>query len=122
MITEFSNKKPNITGLILLDCWEPQVCEHFFKDKYYINLIENLMLIDFQYVINSAARLKIDLNDTVMANTFKVCNYRDDHPIIRNLLENSGDEKSSTLMSRYVFNHTTVNIINFQRVAVTWSL
>jgi hypothetical protein len=114
MITEHSAETPDIQGLILLDCWEPQAHEHFFKDKFYINLIENLRFNNFQfrYVINSASRLKIELNDVVMANTLKVCNYRDDHPIICNLLENSGDEKSSTLMSRYLFDAHTVNIIN----------
>lgn len=47
-----------------------------------------------------------------MANTLKVCNYNDNHPIIRNLLENSDNEKTSTLISKYVFDQHTVNIIN----------
>ena len=114
MITEHSTKKPAIHGLLLLDCWEPQVREHFFKDKFYINLIENLQVDKFRCIVNSASRLKIELNDVVMANTLKVCDYRDNHPIIHNLLENSGDEKSSTLLSRYVFNQSTVNVINFE--------
>jgi hypothetical protein len=114
MILEHSTKKPAIHGLLLLDCWEPQVRGHFFKDKFYINLIENLEVDKFRYIVNSASRLKIELNDPVMANTIKVCNYRDDHLIIRNLLANSGDEKSSTLLSRYVFNQNTVNVINFE--------
>jgi hypothetical protein len=93
MITEHSTKKPEIHGLLLLDCWEPQVHEHFFKDKYYVNLIENLKNENFTWVVNSASRLKIDLNDIAMAKTFKVCKYQDDHPIIKNLLQCSGDEK-----------------------------
>lgn len=110
MITSFSKKTPEIQGLILLDCWEPQVREHFFKDKYYINLIDNIGDNYFKCIVNSASRLKIELNDVVMANTLKICDYRDNHPIIRNLLENSGDEKSSTLISRYVFNQNSINI------------
>jgi hypothetical protein len=44
----------------------------------------------------------------------KVCDYRDDHPLVRNLLQNSGNEKTSTLISRYVFNQNTVNIITLE--------
>lgn len=112
MITDHNTKKPKIQGLLLLDCWEPTVHEHFFKDKYYINLIEHLRSYNFQWIVNSAARLKIELNDVGMANTWKICNYNDTHPIIRNLLKHSGDEKTSTLISRYVFNHHTINIIS----------
>jgi len=114
MITKFSQKKPAIHGLLLLDCWEPQVREHLFKDKFYINLIENLEVNKFRHIVNSASRLKIELNDVVMANTLKVCNYCDDHPIIRNLLQSSGGEKSSTLLSRYVFDQNTVNIVKIE--------
>jgi hypothetical protein len=115
MIKAHSREKPNIQGLLLLDCWEPQVHEHLFKDKFYINLIENLLfnITDFWYVVNSASRLKIELNDTLMVNTFKVCNYRDDHPIIRNLLAHAGDEKTSTLILRYLCkDKQTINLIN----------
>lgn len=112
MIIKHSTKKPDIRGLILLDGWEPQVWDHFYKDKYYVNLIENLKGYNFQYIVNSASRLKIEFNDVIMANTFKVCNYNDNHPIIRNLLQNSGDEKTSALISRYVFRRQTINIIN----------
>ena len=105
MITEHSTKKPVIHGLLLLDCWEPQVYEHFFKDKYYVNLIENLKNEKFTWVVNSASRLKIDLNDIAMAKTFKVCKYQDDHPIIKNLLQYSGDEKTSTLITRYILSY-----------------
>jgi len=104
MITAHSTKKPKIQGLLLLDCWEPQVHEHFFKDKYYVNLIGNLKNENFSCVVNSASRLKIDLSDVAMANTFKVCKYQDDHPIIRNLLRESGKEKTSTLITRYILN------------------
>jgi hypothetical protein len=114
MITGYSTKKPAIHGLLMLDCWEPQVREHLFKDKFYINFIENLEVDKFQCVVNSASRLKIELNDAVMANTLKICNYRDDHPIIHNLLKNSGDEKSSTLISRYVVSQGTVNIVTLE--------
>jgi hypothetical protein len=55
-------------------------------------------------VINSATGLQIDLNDTAMSNTFKVCKYQDDHPIIRNLLRESGNEKTSTLITKYILN------------------
>jgi hypothetical protein len=104
MITEHSTKKPDIQGLILLDCWEPQVHAHFFKDKYYVNLIEKLKNKNFMCVVNNATGLQIDLNDTAMSNTFKVCKYQDDHPIIRNLLRESGNEKTSTLITRYILN------------------
>jgi hypothetical protein len=113
MIKAYTKGKPNIEGLLLLDCWEPEVHEHFFKDKYYVNLIENLKNENFMWVVNSASRLKIELNDTVMINTFKVCNYRDDHPIIQNLLKHAGDEKTSTLILKYLCkNKPTINLIN----------
>jgi len=105
MIKAYTKGKPNIEGLLLLDCWEPEVHEHFFKDKYYVNLIENLKNENFMWVVNSASRLKIELNDTVMINTFKVCNYRDDHPIIKNLIQHAGTEKTSTLISRYILSY-----------------
>jgi len=105
MITEYSTKKPVIHGLLLLDCWEPQVKTHFFKDKYYVNLIENLNNENFTWVVNSASRLKIDLSDIAMANTFEVCKYQDDHPIIKNLLQYSGNEKTSTLITRYILSY-----------------
>lgn len=112
MITKFSKEKPYIHGLILLDCWEPQVHDHFFKDKYYINLIEKIKNIQFKWIVNSASRLHIDLNDICMANTIKLCQYQDDHPIIKNLIKHAGTEKPSTLISKYLFNNRTINIIN----------
>lgn len=113
MITKFSKTIPKIQGLILLDCWEPQVKSHFFKDKYYINLIEKLKHSKFSYIINSATGLKIDLADPTIANTIKVCEYRDDHPIMRNLLQYSGDEKTSVLITRYLLSHSpTIAISN----------
>lgn len=113
MITKFSKDIPEIQGLILLDCWEPQVFSHFFKDKFYINLIEKISHKKFQYIVNSASRLQIDLSDPSIANTIQVCEYRDDHPIMRNLLKYSGDEKTSVLITRYLLTHSpTIAISN----------
>lgn len=113
MITKFSKDIPEIQGLILLDCWEPQVRDHFFKDKFYINLIEKIAHQKFQYIVNSANRFQIDLSDPTIANTIEVCGYRDDHPIMRNLLEYSGDEKTSVLITRYLLTHSpTIYISN----------
>ena len=113
MITKSTGKHPILQGLLLLDCWEPQVHDHFFKDKYYINLIEKLKNKNFEYIVNSAGRLPIDLNDTAMATTIKVCDYDHNHPIMRNLFENSGNEKTSTLLSKYLLNRIpTINILN----------
>jgi hypothetical protein len=115
MITAHSTKKPKIQGLLLLDCWEPQVLDHFFKDKYYVNLIGNLKNENFSCVVNSASRLKIDLSDVAMANTFKVCKYQDDHPIIKNLLRESGKEKTSTLITRYILSYNkSMHIMNME--------
>jgi len=86
MIKKFSKENPYIHGLILLDCWEPQVHAHFCKDKYYINLIEKIKNIQFNWIVNSASRLHIDFSDIAMANTIKLCNYNDNHPIIQNLI------------------------------------
>lgn len=119
MITEFSKDVPEMQGLILLDCWEPQVYEHFFKDKFYINLIEKIKNKNFQYIVNSLTQLKVDLSDPTMANTMKLCQYRDDHPLIRNLLQQSGTEKTSVLITRYLISRTqAVNISN--AVDFTW--
>ena len=119
MITEFSNKIPDIKGLILLDCWEPQVHDHFFKDKFYINLIEKLENRNFEYLVNSVTRLKVDLSDPTMANTMRVCDYRDDHPLVHNLLRESGTEKTSVLITRYLIGRTqSINILN--GVDFTW--
>ena len=113
MITKSTRKHPILQGLLLLDCWEPQVHDHFYKDKYYINLIEKLKNKNFEYIVNSAGRLPIDLNDTAMATTIKVCDYDHNHPIMRNLFENSGNEKTSTLLSKYLLNRIpTINILN----------
>ena len=112
MITKFSKETPYIHGLILLDCWEPQAHEHLFKDKFYINFIEKIKSIQFTWIINSAGRLHINLNDICMANTIKLCQYQDDHPIIKNLIKHAGPEKPSTLISRYLFNNHTINIVN----------
>ena len=113
MITKSTGKHPILQGLLLLDCWEPQVHDHFFKDKYYINLIEKLKNKNFEYIVNSASGLQIDLNDTAMATTIKVCDYDHNHPIMRNLFENSGNEKTSTLLSKYLLNRIpTINILN----------
>jgi hypothetical protein len=113
MITEFSNKIPDIKGLILLDCWEPQVREHFFKDKFYINLIEKIGNRNFEYLVNSVTRLQVNLTDPTMANTMKVCEYQDNHPVMRSLLQASGDEKTSSLITRYLINRTqSINISN----------
>jgi len=114
MITEYSAKKPNIRGLILLDCWEPEVRDHFYKDKYYVNLIEKLKDKNFEYIVHSAHGLQIDLNDTVMSNTFKVCDYSDNHSIMRSLLEHAGDLRTSNLLEKYLLkqNGASINIIN----------
>jgi hypothetical protein len=113
MITESSNKIPDIQGLILIDCWEPQVYSHFFKDKFYINLIEKIGNKNFKYIVNNVTRLQIDLSDPIMANTIKVCQYRDDHPLVRNLLQQSGDEKTSVLVTRYLIKRApAINISN----------
>jgi hypothetical protein len=112
MITQHSKDVPDIRGLILLDCWEPQVRDHFFKDKYYINLIEKLQHQHFECMVSSVSRLKVDLSDTSMVNTMKICNYRDDHPLMRNLLQHSGNEKISTLLSKYLFNEQVINVFN----------
>jgi hypothetical protein len=114
MITGHSTKTPDIQGLLLLDCWEPQVHEHLFKDKYYINLIEDLRNRKFEYMVNSASGLQINLNDPGMANTLEVCNYQHSHPILHNLLQYSGNEKTSALISRYVFHRQTINIITIE--------
>jgi hypothetical protein len=114
MITEHSTKKPDIRGLILLDCWEPEVRDHFFKDKYYINLIDKLIDKKFEYIVNSASSLRINLSDAALANTLKVCNYNDNHPVIQHLLRNSGNEKTSSLVSRYLFKSQVINIINIE--------
>jgi len=114
MITQHSKDIPTIQGLILLDCWEPQVHAHFFKDKYYINLIEQLKNRYFEYIVNSASGLEIDLSDPNMTNTLEVCNYQTSHLLIRNLLQYSGDEKTSTLISRYLFRRQTINIITIE--------
>lgn len=112
MITASNKITPNIQGLILLDCWEPQVRDHFFKDKFYINLIEKIGSKKIPYKVNSVTGLQVDLSDPGLANTMTVCEYRDDHPIMRNLLQHSGNEKTSTLVSRYLFDQNTVNIVN----------
>jgi hypothetical protein len=113
MITKSTRKHPKLRGLLLLDCWEPQVHDHFYKEKFYINLIEKLKNKNFEYIVNSASGLQIDLNDTAMATTIKVCDYDNNHPIIRNLFENSGNEKISTLLSKYLLNRIpTINILN----------
>jgi len=97
----------------MLDCWEPQVREHFFKDKFYINLIEKIGDKNFQYIVNSLTQLKVDLTDPTMANTMKVCQYQDEHPLMRNLLQESGKEKTSTLITRYLINRSrAINIAN----------
>jgi hypothetical protein len=83
-----------------------------FKDKFYINFIEKIKSIQFTWIINSASRLHINLNDICMANTIKLCQYQDDHPIIKNLIQHAGTEKPSTLISRYLFNTHTINIVN----------
>lgn len=112
MITEHSTEKPDIQGLILLDCWEPQVRDHFFKDKYYINLIEKLKDQHFKIVINSAGRLQIDLKDPSLTGTLAVCQGLWNHPVMTNLLGSAGDEKTSTLISRYLFNEQVIHIVN----------
>ena len=116
MITAFSKEKPNIQGLILLDCWEPQVNDHFFKDKFYINLIEKITKKHnrFNYIVNSVGQLQIDLSNPAMANTMKVCGYDDNHSLMRNLLEQSGTEKTSTLISRYLLHDrsSVIHILN----------
>lgn len=113
MITEISNKIPNISGLILIDCWEPQVYEHLFKDKFYINLVEKSKIINFRYIVNSVTKLQIDLSDPIMANTMTVCDYNDTHPIIANLLHQAGNEKTSTLIERYLISRSrAINISN----------
>jgi len=114
MITEHSTKRPNIRGLILLDCWEPEVRDHFYKDKYYVNLIQKLKDKNFEYIVHSAHGLQIDLNDTAMSNTFKVCDYSDNHSIMRSLLEHAGDNRTSNLLEKYLLkqNGAAINIIN----------
>jgi len=113
MITKSTRKHPKLQGLLLLDCWEPQVHDHFYKEKFYINLIEKLKNKNFEYIVNSAGGLPIDLNDTAMATTIKVCDYDNNHPIMRNLFENSGNEKISTLLSKYLLSRIpTINILN----------
>ena len=114
MIIKKSIKKhPILQGLILLDCGEPQVHDQFFMDKYYINLIEKLKNKNFEYIVNNSYGLQIDLNDTVIATTIKVCDYDHNHPIMRNLFENAGNEKTSTLLSKYLLNRIpTINILN----------
>jgi hypothetical protein len=112
MITQYSKDVPDIQGLILLDCWEPQVRDHFFKDKYYINLIEQLQHRHFECMVNSLSRLKVDLSDASMANTIKICKHSDNHPLMRNLLQHSGNENISTLLLRYLFNEQIINIVN----------
>lgn len=115
MITAHSKKIPNITGLILLDCWEPQVYSHLFKDKFYINLIDNIGDKHFEWIVNSANGLHIDLSDHALATTMKMCNYNDTHPVMVNLLNQSGNEKTSALISRYLLKKTpTVIILNEQ--------
>jgi len=48
-----------------------------------------------------------------MATTIKVCDYDNNHPIMRNLFENSGNEKISTLLSKYLLSRIpTINILN----------
>lgn len=116
MITAHNKQLPNIQGLILLDCWEPQVSDHFFKDKFYINLIENVRKNHgrFEYIINSVGQLSVDLSDPVMSNTMKVCGYNDNHPIMLSFLQQPGSEKTSTLISRYLLNteSSSINILN----------
>jgi hypothetical protein len=116
MITAHSTQLPDIQGLILLDCWEPSVCEHFFKDKFYVNLIENITKNHgrFNYIINSVGQLQVDLHNPVMANTMKVCGYNDNHPIMQSFLKQPGVEKTSTLISRYLLHaeSPSINILN----------
>ena len=112
MITTHSKEIPDIGGIILLDCWETEVSEHLFKDKFYINLIEKIANIHLQWVVNSSSRLQIDPSDQSMATTMKVCNYDDNHPIIRNLLHSSGDQKTSALISKYLLNKRSTILIS----------
>lgn len=115
MITEYIENKPDIRGLLLLDCWEPQVYEHLYKEKYYINLIECIGNKNYECIVNSATGLKIELNDPSMANTLKVCKYSDTHPLIRNLLQHSGDMQTSNLLLKYLIRRQyTVNILTFE--------
>ena len=117
MITEHSTHLPKIRGLILLDCWEPEVHDHLYKEKFYINLIDKIEEDRirnnyFKWIVNSADRLKINPSDQALATTIKVCDYNDNHPIMRSLLEKSGNEKTSTLISKYLLKKTpTINIL-----------
>jgi hypothetical protein len=89
------------------------VYEHLFKDKFYINLIEKIANKNFKYIVNSVTKLQIDLSDPIMANTMKVCQYRDDHPVMRNLLQQAGNEKTSNLLMKYLISQATaINISN----------
>jgi hypothetical protein len=48
-----------------------------------------------------------------MVATMKICNYDDTHPVIVNLLKSAGNEKTSSLLLKYLFsqNDHTINIV-----------
>ena len=75
MIALTSNDVPEITGLILIDCWEPDanVNSKKFLHRFYVDLIQLLSKFNFGAIVNASSGCKLDETDHSQKNT--IWNY-----------------------------------------------
>jgi hypothetical protein len=111
MIVSESSAIPSIDGLILIDCWEPDVDIKKYLHQFYITLVNRLAEFKFSAIINASGGCRLDINDPSQRNTVQLYNWthRNDvshrtaegNNIIANLVAHSGtDQQTSTILNR----------------------
>jgi hypothetical protein len=111
MIVSSSRDIPTIDGLILIDCWEPQVESKKFLQQFYINLLNQLSKFKFCSIVNASTSCRLDINDPSQHNTIQQyawqnrynisCRTAEDNNIIANLVSfSSTDEQTSVILNR----------------------
>jgi hypothetical protein len=110
MIALESDYCPDITGLIIIDCWEPASPNKRFLDQFYLNLVDILKKFNFSCVINASTNCRLDLSDPSQQNVMRIYNWRyhpsqfdkRDNEIVANLVhQGQHDQHTSVIIKKF---------------------
>jgi hypothetical protein len=114
MILSNTDQVPQIDGLILIDCWEPEkIDEKKYLNLFYANLVTQLKKFEFKCVVNASLHCKIDGNDFSQLNVLnKYCwDFNNNDP--RYILTDQEQKAIFNILKQNNLSRQVSTIINF---------
>jgi hypothetical protein len=71
LIKKEPDQPPDIDGLVLIDCWDPDPYQADQYNLFYEKLLPELGRFDFRCIVNACYNVKLDCNDPSIKNTME---------------------------------------------------